>query len=142
MKKNTALFTAFFCLSISLAACSATTDGQSVGMPVPGSAAEEKEVFEELDVIPRVIPISVGSWSFSPNAITVEKGEEVKVRLTGVGGRHGFSVPELGVNTSVSEGKTVDVMLPTGKTGIFTFFCSIPCGEGHRDMTGTITISE
>lgn len=142
MNKNIALCTAFFCLSVSLASCSATTGGQSAGMPVPGSAVKEKEVFDESGVTPRVIPISVGNWSFSPNAITAEKGEEVKVRLTGVGGMHGFTVPALGVNTSVSEGKTVDIILPTGKTGIFTFFCSIPCGDGHRDMTGTITVAE
>jgi len=141
-------------------------------MPVPGSTVEEKEVIEEGDtasaavetsspaaamvetevkvetksnvMVPqsRIVAISVDNWKFTPNVITAKRGETVKVRLTGIAGTHGFAVPELGINTSIAAGKTVDVDLPTDAAGTFSFRCSIPCGSGHRDMTGTITIRE
>lgn len=125
----------------------------TAGMPVPGSDAEEMIVsseetaveVKEDDVVmqsSRVVAVSVDNWNFSPNVITAKKGETVKVRLTGVAGSHGFSVPELGINTTVSAGQTVDVELPTDTAGSFSFRCSVPCGSGHRDMTGTITVSE
>ena len=129
--------------------------GVSLGMPVPGSSVDEMEV-EESDssekdskekneggsavASPRIVAVSVESFKFSPATLSLKKGEKVSVRLTGVSGNHGFAVPELGINTAISEGKTVDVSIPTEKTGTFTFFCSIPCGSGHRDMKGTITI--
>ena len=90
----------------------------------------------------RVISMTVENFTFSPNTISAKKGEKVTIRLTGVSGKHGFAVPDLGINTVVSEGQTVDVELPTDKSGRFNFLCSIPCGSGHRDMTGTITITE
>lgn len=91
---------------------------------------------------PRVIAVSVDNFTFTPSVISLIKGEKVKIRLTGVAGDHGFSIPELGINTSVGAGQTIEVEIPTDKTGTFTFFCSIPCGPGHRDMKGTITIRE
>lgn len=90
----------------------------------------------------RTITINVTNFAFAPNAVTVKKGEKITLRLVGGEGRHGFAIPELGINVPVDEGKTVDVDLPTDKTGTFSFRCSIPCGSGHRDMTGSITITE
>jgi heme/copper-type cytochrome/quinol oxidase subunit 2 len=87
-----------------------------------------------------VIEISAENWKFGPNTIVAKQGEKVIIRLTGVSGRHGFVVPDLGISTSVSPDKTVDIELPTDQTGTFTFRCSIPCGPGHEGMTGTITI--
>ncbi len=90
----------------------------------------------------RVISISVSNFAFTPGSVAVRKGEKITLRLTGESGRHGFAIPELGINVPVDEGKTVDIELPTDKTGTFSFRCSIPCGSGHRDMTGSITITE
>lgn len=90
----------------------------------------------------RVVAISVENFKFTPNAITLRKNENVIMRLTGVSGTHGFAVPDLGINTVVSSGKTVEVELPTDKAGVFSFLCTIPCGPGHKDMNGTIIITE
>lgn len=72
--------------------------------------------------------------------MTTKKGEVLELRITGVAGTHGFAVPELGINVTIAPGETVTVVIPTDTEGTFSFFCSIPCGSGHRDMTGTITI--
>ncbi len=109
------------------------------GMPVPGSTVDEMVVSDQNA---RIIAITADNFSFGPNAITAKKGEKVTLRVTSTEGNHGFGVPDLGINTAVSEGKTVHIELPTDKTGTFNFKCSVPCGSGHRDMTGTITITE
>lgn len=90
----------------------------------------------------RTITMTVESFQFTPNIITAKKGEKVKIRMTGLSGTHGFAIPDLGINTAIAAGKTVHVELPTDRAGTFTFFCSIPCGPGHKNMKGTITITE
>lgn len=89
----------------------------------------------------RIVPMTVTDWEFSPKAITAKKGEKIIVRLTGIGGVHSFGSQELGLNVKVNPGETVDIEIPTGTAGTFSFRCMIPCGPGHKDMTGTIIIS-
>lgn len=90
---------------------------------------------------PRVIEMTVTDWSFSPSIITASVGEKVVVRLVGGTGMHSFGSTELGINVAVGPGETVDVEIPTDKAGTFSFRCMVPCGEGHKDMTGTIVIN-
>ncbi len=116
-------------------------DGQEDGGAAL-SAGTAVSVGVNVGMSARVIPITANNFTFSPAAISVKKGEKITLRLTGKEGNHGFAVADLGINTPVSEGKTVDVDLPTDKAGTFSFRCSVPCGSGHRDMTGTITITE
>ena len=82
------------------------------------------------------------NWSFSPAVITAKKGEMLEVELTGVSGTHGFSIPALGVNVPIAPGERKTVTIPTENAGTFELRCSIPCGEGHLDMKGTVVIGE
>lgn len=91
---------------------------------------------------PRVIMMSAENWQFTPNVIHAKQGEKVTIHLSGLSGTHGFTAPGLNINTSVVAGNSVEVTLPTEKTGTFQFFCSIPCGSGHKDMKGQIVIEE
>ena len=84
--------------------------------------------------------MNVENFKFTPSAITLHTGDNVVVHLTGVSGNHGFAIRELGINVHISEGETTDVTIPTDKPGTYEFFCSVPCGPGHHDMNGTITI--
>ncbi len=88
----------------------------------------------------RTIDITTTNFAFTPSRITVKKGEKITLRVKGVEGTHGFAVSDLGINVSATAGQTVTVELPTDTAGSFSFFCSIPCGPGHKDMKGTITI--
>lgn len=90
----------------------------------------------------RVIRVTSENWKFTPNVIRAKKGENITLSLQGLSGLHGFSVPDLGINVPVMQGKTVTVTLPTNKSGTFGLRCSIPCGQGHLDMRGTIVIEE
>lgn len=88
----------------------------------------------------RTIKMTAELWKFTPNVIKAKQGEKVTLEITGVSGTHGLSVPELGINETVFQGKTISVNVPTDKTGTFDFRCSIQCGSGHNDMTGQIII--
>lgn len=89
-----------------------------------------------------IVDIQATNWEFSPSTVTLKKGENSVIRLKGIAGTHGFMVSGLGINAAVSEGETVNVPISTDKAGAYPFRCSIPCGEGHSDMTGVIIIEE
>lgn len=90
----------------------------------------------------RIIEIQASNWTFTPSVITAKVGEKVQLKVTNVSGVHGILVKDLGIDLKLAEGETGTVDLPTDKAGTFSFRCNIMCGEGHKDMTGTITISE
>jgi len=122
-------------------------DEDAAGGPEGAMEADidvEGEVEEETEqpsaAATRVIEITVDNWSFSPAIITAKKGEKVQITLVGTNGMHSFAVPALSINEPVSAGETKTVMLPTGEAGTFEFLCRIPCGEGHKDMRGSIVI--
>lgn len=91
----------------------------------------------------RIIKVSLSNWEFSPKDIQVKKGEKVTLELKDVEGTHGVAIPGLGVSTGAMEpGQTLDIEIPTDTTGKFKFFCNVPCGEGHAEMKGAITVTE
>jgi len=88
----------------------------------------------------RTIKMTAELWKFTPSVVTVKKGENVILEVTATSGTHGISIPGLGINETVIQGKTVSIKIPTDKTGTFDFRCSIQCGSGHSDMTGQIIV--
>jgi len=88
----------------------------------------------------RTVTVTAEYWAFSPSTITAKRGERVEIQLVGIEGTHGFSVPELGINVTISAGETKSFTLPTDQAGTFHLLCSIQCGAGHSGMTGQIVI--
>lgn len=86
--------------------------------------------------------MTVEGWKFTPNVVTVKRGEQVTIRLTNIKGNHSFFSPELGIDVTVPEGETKDIVIPTSIAGTFEFHCGIPCGPGHPDMTGQVIIQD
>jgi heme/copper-type cytochrome/quinol oxidase subunit 2 len=89
----------------------------------------------------RVIDMTATDWSFTPNVIQAKVGEKVIVHLKGVSGQHSFAIPDLGINVAINPGETKDIEIPTDKAGTFTFRCFVPCGPGHKDMTGQLVVN-
>jgi len=88
----------------------------------------------------RVVRMEASNWDFTPSEVTAKVGEKIMLELVGVSGNHGIAIADLGIDVKFNEGETVTVDLPTDKAGTFPFRCNVMCGEGHRDMTGTIVI--
>lgn len=82
------------------------------------------------------------NYAFAPNSIVVKKGEKVRLKLFSKEGTHGISVPELNLIQYMPEGEEVTADFTADIVGEFRFICSIYCGSGHGEMTGTIVVTE
>lgn len=80
------------------------------------------------------------NWAFEPSTITVNKGDKVRIKITSVDVEHGFALPDFNVDVDLQPGQTQTVEFVADKTGTFSFRCSIPCGEGHREMRGVLIV--
>lgn len=123
--------------------------GQEAKPAFPQAPAEPQPLSEAVREVPppqaasaRVISVTSRNWEFAPSVISVKKGENVTLKLQGESGVHGFTVPDLGINVPVQPGETVEVKLPTDTAGVFSGFCSIPCGKGHLDMKVKVVVGE
>src|SRR5712671_2801622 len=82
------------------------------------------------------------NFQFSPDSITLKKGEPVVFEISSGDRKHGFSLRAFGVRTDVLPGKVSRIRLTPDKTGRFTFSCDVFCGDGHEEMTGTVIVTE
>jgi cytochrome c oxidase subunit II len=84
--------------------------------------------------------ISAKNWEFSEKEIRVSKGDLVKLTLSSEDVLHGFSISEFGIKETLKQGETSTVEFEADKKGTFIYYCSIPCGSGHRQMKGKLII--
>ncbi|MBI5728545.1 MAG: cupredoxin domain-containing protein, partial [Candidatus Magasanikbacteria bacterium] len=66
--------------------------------------------------------------------------DTVKIKITSVDVTHGFALRDFNVASTIEAGKTTEVQFVADKTGTFTFFCNVFCGEGHGGMRGTLIV--
>src|SRR6266516_6580433 len=101
-------------------------------------------IHSRADAVPaeRVIHITAKKFEFSPDSITLKKGEPVVFEISSGDRKHGFSLRAFGVRTDVLPGGVSRVRFTPDKTGKFTFSCDVFCGDGHEDMTGTVIVNE
>lgn len=90
----------------------------------------------------REIHITAKNFAFTPDTITLKKGEPVVLVLSSQDRKHGFSLRGFGIRADVNPGGSARLRFTPNKTGKFTFSCDIFCGEGHEEMTGTVVVSE
>ncbi len=89
-----------------------------------------------------VIHITAKNFQFSPDSITLKKGEPVAFEISSGDRKHGFSLRAFGVRSDVLPGKVSRIRLTPDKTGKFTFSSDVFCGDGHEEMTGTVIVTE
>lgn len=89
-----------------------------------------------------VIKLSGDKFRFSPDTITVKKGQPVRITLTSVDMPHNFAVDELGVQGEIFQpGQTGNTDFTPDKVGEFEFYCAV--GQ-HRQkgMVGKLIVTE
>ena len=91
---------------------------------------------------PRVIEITASRFAFTPNEITVKKGEQVTLAVQSKDVNHGLEIEELGVRIEVKKGSPTDVKLNPTSEGTFEGKCAHFCGTGHGSMTFTVHVVE
>lgn len=91
---------------------------------------------------PRVIVITAKRFAFSPNEITLKKGETVKLQLKSEDVTHGFFLRPLGIDKDVPAGETAEVTVTPQEVGRYRAICDHFCGAGHGAMKMTIVVEE
>jgi len=89
----------------------------------------------------RLIKIVAQRFSFTPNELKLQKGENVRLEFTSLDFVHGFNVPDMNLRADLPPGKITTLHLTPEKVGTFDFICDNFCGAGHEDMGGRIIVS-
>lgn len=78
---------------------------------------------------------------FSPDILTVRKGDTVRIKITNTQGTHDFKLDEFNLYTETPLNQEVVVEFVADKAGDFTYYCTKP---GHRAAGhwGTLKVVE
>lgn len=89
---------------------------------------------------PRVVEITAKKFEFSPNVITLKKGEPVTLRLTSTDRAHGLLVQAFHIDLDVEGGQSTEVTFTPGVSGSFPAICDHYCGSGHGNMKMVVVV--
>ena len=90
----------------------------------------------------RVIDITAKRFAFTPNTVTLKKGQKVTLRLHSEDVTHGPYVKKLNIDEVIEAGKSTDVIVTPDTVGSFTPICDHFCGANHGSMNMTIVVTE
>ena len=88
----------------------------------------------------RVIDITAKRFAFTPNTVTLKKGEKVTLRLHSEDVTHGFFMRALKIDEVIEPGQTKDIAIDPQTAGSFTTICDHFCGANHGNMNMTIVV--
>jgi cytochrome c oxidase subunit 2 len=91
---------------------------------------------------PQVVESTARRFQFTPNQITLKKGQPAILRLRSDDVTHGLYLKALGIDATIEPGKTTDVPVTPGAAGKFTAICDHFCGSGHGNMKMTVVVEE
>jgi cytochrome c oxidase subunit 2 len=87
-----------------------------------------------------IIEITAKRFAFSPDKITLKKGETVKLRIHSEDVTHGFFLRALRLDEEIPAGQSIDVTVTPEVSGTFTTICDHFCGANHGNMNMTIVV--
>lgn len=87
-----------------------------------------------------VVEITAKRFAFSPDKITLKKGQTVKLRLHSEDVTHGFFLRPLKLDEEIPAGQTAEVTVTPQTAGTFTTICDHFCGANHGNMNMTIVV--
>jgi cytochrome c oxidase subunit 2 len=90
----------------------------------------------------QTIAITAQRFSFSPNEITLKKGQAVTLVIQSTDVSHGLVIEDLGVRTEIKKGQTTEVRFTPEIAGNFEGKCAHFCGKGHGSMKMTVHVTE
>jgi cytochrome c oxidase subunit 2 len=89
-----------------------------------------------------IVKITASKFHFTPDHITLVKGQPVTLELTSTDATHGFMIRALKIDTDLKPGKTLEIPVTPGAAGTFRAICDHYCGLGHSGMKMTIVVEE
>lgn len=89
---------------------------------------------------PRVVTISAKRFEFTPNQITLKRGEPVTLRVSAEDRDHGFYQKDLKIALDLTPDHVSEVTITPEKAGRFVTICDHFCGSGHGNMKMVINV--
>jgi len=89
---------------------------------------------------PRVVTISAKRFEFTPNQITLKRGEPVTLRVSAEDRDHGFYQKDLKIELDLKPDHVSEVTITPDKAGRFVAICDHFCGSGHGNMKMVINV--
>lgn len=95
----------------------------------------------------KVVEISMrvleNKWQWSPDVLTAHAGDKVILKIFNEDSYdHGFALEAFGINKRLFPKRETVIDFLVSKVGTFSFYCSVPCGEGHYRQTGKFISEE
>jgi cytochrome c oxidase subunit 2 len=92
----------------------------------------------------RVFEVVARRFDFEPATIEVTEGDRVRLLVRSADGPHGVEIKQFKVKKAVPRAKPDDapvvIEFVASAAGRFPILCSEYCGNGHKDMTGTLVV--
>ncbi|WP_202080241.1 cytochrome C oxidase subunit II [Caldalkalibacillus salinus] len=98
------------------------------------SNAENEAEGTEASADAQEVTVVASNFEFDQDAYTVSSGE-VTINLENADGHHGIAV--VGTDVMINGAGSETVQLEPGE---YRIECSIPCGNGHKDMVATLVV--
>jgi cytochrome c oxidase subunit 2 len=93
---------------------------------------------------PKVFEVVARRFSFEPATIDVIEGDTVRLLVRSADGPHGVEIKAFKVKKAVPRAKPGDspvtIEFVAAAAGEYPILCSEYCGNGHKDMTGTLIV--
>lgn len=90
---------------------------------------------------PQRIEVQAKRFSFSPDHITVKRGQPVTLVIHSDDVAHGLSIKPLNVNVEEQKGGSAEVTFVPEQSGKFEGECSRFCGAGHGSMNLVVEVT-
>jgi cytochrome c oxidase subunit 2 len=129
VKKNVVL-ASVLALMLVLTACGGNSGGGSADNDA-GSAGSGNEM-----AVDNTLDIQGQNFNFGQDTFKVKAGEPITINFKSTEGMHGLAIDEFDINIS---GEGTATFTPE-EPGEYTIYCSIPCGNGHKDMKSTLIV--
>ena len=88
----------------------------------------------------RVVEIHAKRFSFSPDLVTLKRGERVTIRLIGDDRAHGLLVKPLGIDLDAPPNAPHEITIVPAQPGTYAAICDHYCGMGHGGMKMTFIV--
>jgi cytochrome c oxidase subunit 2 len=109
---------------------------------ITGLALTTLRIGAHAQAAPQIVKITASKFHFTPDHITLVKGQPVTLELTSADRVHGFMIRTLKIDTDIAPGKVTAITVTPQTAGNFTVICDHYCGTGHGGMKMKVMIEE
>lgn len=118
-----------------------TPHGKSIRTEEVGTGHERLQPSGTLEDGKRKLAYEAFQYGFSPDPLVVLAGENVELSLKSRDLTHGMMIPDIDFNAEILPDKTTTATFKApAKPGKYQIFCTVFCGSGHGDMSGTLLV--